>query len=178
MHYIIDGYNLLFKSEWAGKLQDARQKLIEELDNLAGSLNLHITIVFDAPLQTDAIRRGHYRTLELIFTSRGESADDYIAEHAGRTRHKTTVITSDRKLARRVQGEAISVECAQDFLQRLRKRSRKKKPLQVEKVSPTPCFKKTIPAKVEEEGLPPLSNIEAWTAIFEAKYKADYKKKK
>lgn len=181
MHYLVDGYNLLFKTAWAGKLEEARRKLIEELDDHASRLHLHITLVFDAPLQSETLQRGHFRSLEIIFTARGETADDFIANSLSRHHHRTTVVTSDKNLARRVKGEGIFVESAHDFLQRLRKKSLKKSlktnvkqspPIQKKEPPPT---KKVVTPK-GQTGLPDLGDIDAWTAIFEQKYSSDYKK--
>jgi predicted RNA-binding protein with PIN domain len=177
MHYLVDGYNLLFKTAWAGKLEEARRKLIEELDTYAEMFHLHITIVFDAPLQSEELKRGHYRSLEIIFTAKGETADDYIAEYVTRVQHKIAIVTSDKKLAHRVKREGVFVESAHDFLLRLRKKSRKKKPPQVLKKQPTPSPKKEVVQK-PETGLPALSDIDAWNLIFEEKYTTDYKKTK
>ena len=172
MQYVVDGYNLLFQGAYKSErlsLEEARTMLIHSLDQAAQKLSIHITVVFDAPFQSDDLRRGHFNALEIIFTSKGQSADEYIVEyvHRRKGKEKLVIVTSDKGLARRVKEPNVYVEKVQDFLQKLRKKARPK----IEKPVKTAVPIKIAPAPpVKEEGdpktLPPLSDINAWERIF------------
>ncbi len=47
MHYLVDGYNLLFRFLKANPLEKTRQAMIEELNTAVSELNLSVTLVFD-----------------------------------------------------------------------------------------------------------------------------------
>ncbi len=176
MHYYVDGYNLLFKEAWArssSSLEEARKTLIKELDSLATQLNLSITVVFDAPFQTEDLKRGHYRSLEIIFTAYGQTADDYLVETLRHLGKKVLVVTSDRGLRSRVKTMGAEVEGVHDFLVHLRKKSRNKlaksgqKPLIAKREVPTPAKLEVASNEpVDMKNLPALSNVEAWLKIF------------
>lgn len=192
MHYYIDGYNLLFRASWHSSkktLEEQRQALIEMLDREVSLLHLNVTIVFDAPLQTEEWRRSHFRSLEIIFTSRGESADDFLI--ALFERHvapkKACLVSSDKRLAAKVKGLGIRAESVEEFLAWLKKRARKKESL--------PAPKKAVKEKKSEvvveavsnqqvevdiKNLPPLSDLVAWEKIFMAQSikNQDFPKKK
>ncbi len=180
MHYFIDGYNLLFKEAWARTaptLEEARKKLIVELDTLASIVHLNITVVFDAPFQSDDIKRGHFQSLEIIFTARGQTADDYLIDCADSNGKNAVIVTSDRSLAYKVKASGSKVESVHDFLVHLRKKSRNK----LAKSKSLPSLKKPhvqIVQKKEEDltekpldmkNLPSLADIPAWEKIFTKK---------
>jgi len=125
MHYLVDGYNLLFKCSWnhlSTNLEQARSTLIQELDKHASVLNLHLTLVFDAPMQSDELKRGHFNSLEIIFTAKGQTADDYLHDFVAHSQKKVVVVTSDKTLARKVKALGAFVESVPDFLIHLRKK--------------------------------------------------------
>lgn len=188
MRYIVDGYNLLFKEAWArsaSSLEIARKQLIEELDSLASTLNLNITLVFDAPFQSDDLKRGHFRSLEIVFTARNQTADDYIVDLVDLIGKKAIVVTSDRGLSTRTKGSGAAVEGVHDFLVHLRKKCRNKL---AKSHSATLSIKKPkapVPPKIEVveiqpvteakpldmKNLPSLADIPAWDRIFSSRFK-------
>lgn len=195
MHYFIDGYNLLFQSAFLDQkrsLEEARTALIHELDRHAEFLHLHITLVFDAAFQDDECKRGHFKMLELIYTARGHTADDYLVTYADNlhAKERITVVTSDKRLARRLKKPNVDVEGVLDFLHRIRKKSSKKNTSKtVLRASPTKTVKgeRPLPKQIDLESifqqelskkqppslkeLPPLTDIDAWEAIFLSKFK-------
>lgn len=188
MRYIVDGYNLLFKEAWArtaSTLEQARKQLIEELDSLASTLHLDLIVVFDAPFQSDDLRRGHYRSLEIVFTAKGQTADDYIVNLADIVGKKAIVVTSDRGLSRRAKGSGAAIESVHDFLVHLRKKSRNKlaKSSQVPLVIKKQGIKHPVATEPKEEiavveskpldmnNLPSLADIPAWDKIFTSRLK-------
>jgi uncharacterized protein len=186
MRYIVDGYNLLFKEAWtrsASSLELARKQLIEELDTLASTLNLNITVVFDAPFQSDDLKRGHFRSLEIVFTAKNQTADDYIVDLVDMIGKKAIVVTSDRGLSTRTRGSGATVEAAHDFLVHLRKKCRNRlaksysAPLSIKKPkAPVQPKEETIVVLAEAKpldmkNLPSLADIPAWDKIFTSRFK-------
>jgi len=172
MHYVIDGYNLLFQTAYLTpekSLSEARNGLIYALDAFAELFRLHCTLVFDASFQSDPLSRGHYKNLELIYTSKGQTADDYIVEWVELQPDKKhiTVITSDRRLQARLKKPKLQVEAVGVFLKRLRKKRVKKKPHKIEQVSKKESkTKEKKPFVFDPNNLPPLSDLDAWEQIF------------
>lgn len=128
MHYYIDGYNLMFRMrQKADSLEEQREKTLEELEKKIQKINLDATIVFDAQYQLDLSSRTHKGALEICFTDRGETADDYIISElkACENPRNETVITSDNRLAWRARQKNAKTESVEDFLLWLNKRAQK-----------------------------------------------------
>lgn len=194
MRYLIDGYNLLFKTAWMhqhNSLEAARNRLMLELDSDARLLNISISIVFDAPFQSDALSRGHFNSLEIIFTARGETADQFLIQWVQELlpSKNITVVTSDKPLTRHVRSLGVNVESVADFLARLHKRKLNKEkrkdnlpakkrevkkeqpkvvspPIAIPELEPEPIIQKKGSKKNE---LPPLSDLAAWEILFTTK---------
>lgn len=99
MHYLIDGYNVLFKLFEEGiSLKEQRDYLIERLRHSmppSGS----VTLVFDAHFGTDLELRSHAGDLEIVYSSKGETADDWILGRIQRGKaYSFTVVTQDKSL--------------------------------------------------------------------------------
>lgn len=101
MHYYLDGYNCLFCTEGIhNNLNQQRTRFLEHLRACVLALNLDATVVFDSTIQS-APTRGHLHPLECIYTSRYETADQYLLaliEHH-RSPSRITLVTSDNQLA-------------------------------------------------------------------------------
>lgn len=200
MHYFIDGYNLLFRSAWSrhsDNLEEMRSKLITELDSEAQLLHLNITLVFDAPLLLEGLQRGHFRSLEIIYTSHGQTADEFLLSVLEECRRpqEVTLVTSDKGLRNKARVFGVHVEPVEQFVSWLKKRIIKKKmkakseklaPITEKKAATTPQAKKSkkiqpAPLKQDPEEfkepdriqkhkkgtLPPLTDILKWEKIFE-----------
>ena len=103
MHYFIDGYNLLFRVLKSGdNLKSKREEITKNLDTKIDILKLDCTLVFDSHYQEDDSTRSHYKSLEIVFTATGQTADEYILTELKQSKNPTqhTVITSDKILAR------------------------------------------------------------------------------
>jgi uncharacterized protein len=176
MLFLVDGYNLLFQTAFLSQkksFEEARYALITELDSFAHDQGLHLTLVFDAGFQTEEMKRSHFGALEIIFTSRGQTADDYLVDEVARLQTRLTVVTSDKRLAARLRAPHVTILGVLDFLQKLRKKSRKK--MQPQKIVATKKEPETkVPQAVcevkkpplDKKKLPPLSDLVAWEAIF------------
>jgi predicted RNA-binding protein with PIN domain len=133
MRYLIDAYNLLFRTQKKkGPLEKNRQSLIEELNELTSKLNLHATLVFDGAEEHLRLpSRGHYDALEIIYTTKGQSADEYIFDEvrAAKSPSQLTVVSNDRELTGRCRQHRAKTLTIDEFLHSLVKKKAKKKRL-------------------------------------------------
>jgi predicted RNA-binding protein with PIN domain len=105
VHIIVDGYNLIRQSpelrrfERAG-LEAGRKALIHRLSIYRRFRGHAITVVFDG-WQTGALAEERTRegSMTIIFSRKGEKADDVIRRLAGKGGREVMVVTSDRELA-------------------------------------------------------------------------------
>lgn len=184
MQYYIDGYNLLFKASWthlATNLEKMREELLVDLNEKARFLNLQFVIVFDAPQQTDEMRRSHFQALEIIFSSYGQTADDLLIEmlEHHKTPQNVILVTSDKSLQRKAKAVKAQVQTIDEFLKTVQKKWLKKKKKQKEEK--TPPLKTALQDKVQERKakkdepidtsgkLPPLSDLAKWEKLFKAR---------
>lgn len=118
IHYVIDGYNLLFRLlEPGSKIESYRESLIKILISQAQEKKLSLTVVFDAHHQKNGESRTHKGQLEIVYTDFGQTADAYILEHL--TPH-TVVVTSDDHLARHVKNSGNKSIGIDKFLKLIR----------------------------------------------------------
>lgn len=128
MHYYIDGYNLLFRLLKPGEeMRKQREQITADIEKIATTLQLDFTLVFDA-YQEDEGSRSHYKSIEVIFTAKGESADDFILRSLKDCRHPSehTVVTSDKKLAHLSKLRLGKTESVEEFLSWTAKRCKNK----------------------------------------------------
>ena len=132
MHYLIDGYNLLFQlPELKGaSLQVKREKIIEIFQEYLISIPLQITIVFDGNKQSSAeVIKRHINQLEIVYTAKKQTADSYIIEELENKFSPSKlclVVTSHSGLARQSQGLQASTQTIEEFLEYLSGKMRKK----------------------------------------------------
>jgi len=161
MHYLVDGYNFLFRLNADPKnLTERRQQLINDLGTKAQLLNLQVTLVFDSQYQQGESTRSHYKELEILFTSYGETADDRIIEEvqAAAKPKQIVVVTSDKKLAwfaRRCEAQTQSIE---DFNTWLEKRYRN-------------LYRGKKEKKEQSPGTKLETDIDRWLRLFEERHK-------
>lgn len=132
MYYLIDGYNLLFRKLESGQsIQSQRQNLINALQKIINTLHLSAAVIFDSAYQEYEGSRSHIQTLEVVFTDKGQSADDYILDEIRRHQRpqQLIVISSDNKLTWRCRQLGAKTESCEEFAQwtRERQKSRKRK---------------------------------------------------
>lgn len=108
--YLVDGNNVMGARPdgWWRDRADAMQRLVNQLDDLAGAQGDDLHVVFD----------GRERELQAVrvAVSFARHADDAIAERAG---PGLTVVTADRELAGRVRAKGAEVVGARSLLKRL-----------------------------------------------------------
>ena len=133
-HYLIDGYNWLFRSTRGRneeRLQIERERLCHELSIRLSIAGMQATIVFDSHFQPGPGEKQHLKGILIYFTDKGQTADDYILDlikYSSKPRDYT-VITSDLRLAwavRQKSGQTLDIPAFQKVLDRIYlKKSRK-----------------------------------------------------
>lgn len=145
MHYFIDGYNLLFRILGNPRpLQRSRQHVIASINEKVSLLKLNATLVFDGASEEHAQNsRGHFDVLEIIYTSKAQSADDYILEEIQQssTPSQETIVTSDRELALRCKNLGAKIKSIESFLEWIEKKCKKDKA--AKRPSPKKGFKES-----------------------------------
>ena len=105
MKLIIDGYNLIRQSESLQRferfsLEEGRKELIRRLSHFKRRRGHKITVVFDGWIHGSAREERHTEGgITVIFSKRGEKADEVIKRLALQTGSALTVVTSDRSIA-------------------------------------------------------------------------------
>jgi len=105
MHIIIDGYNLIRQSDTLRRqerlcLETGRNALIQWVA-LYRKLRRHqVTIVFDGWENGSSIEeRDRQAGIDIIYSCRGDKADDVIKRMAEKKKEDLVVVTSDRDIA-------------------------------------------------------------------------------
>jgi len=134
MHLIIDGYNFLHAIRSplrlsSIQLQWERQRLIDQLSYYRQTKPCEITVVFDG-WQGDwtTEKREKKKGIELIYSKRGEKADEVIKRLAKEKGSGAIVITSDREISRYAEKMAVAVIPSDQFQEKMEQSS-----IQVEK---------------------------------------------
>jgi len=129
--YIIDGYNLLFNwSEETHSLEIRRAHLVGWIQQVFQQINQCGTIVFDGAHRRDEEYGLSYPSpMEVVYTPKGQSADQYIVEQAELIKNKKAivVVTNDQSLKRHVSALGVNTMSNQAFLQWIVKRRSQKK---------------------------------------------------
>ncbi len=125
MHLIIDGYNLLHAGRSAVQLsatdlQSERERLIDLLSAYRRQKPREMTVVFDGwqggwVTETKERRKG----IDLIFSKRGEKADEVIKRIVMEKGAEVVVITSDQEVSRFAERMDVSVIPSETFLERV-----------------------------------------------------------
>ncbi len=105
VHLIIDGYNLIRQSPWlsildARDLEAGREALLQTLSDYRQRRSQHkITVIFDG-WQGGALQesRGRCSGMEVIYSRRGERADEVIKRLLTREGRRVVMVSSDREL--------------------------------------------------------------------------------
>lgn len=156
MHYLIDGYNLIFSLvESKESLQTLRHRVIVALQKQFAKRKISGTLVFDGAHRRDEESGLSYSSpLTIAYTPKGQSADDYIVEMIERAKNPKliTVVTNDRGLAMHAKSHGAKVQPNDEFIHWLKKRKKKK-----------------IAEPTETQ-----ANIDRLLKIFEERLKNDY----
>lgn len=126
MHIIIDGYNLIRQSdvlrlhERQG-LEAGRKALVHLLSGYRRDRGHRITIIFDGwiggPSQEERDREAG---IDIIYSRRGEKADEVIKRLARRHTDEMIVVTSDRSIMDAVLRAGVTAVSSREFEARIR----------------------------------------------------------
>ncbi len=122
MRYLIDGYNLFFKlEEEILPLEEKREEFITLLDQVVGNLRLNVLLIFDSHYQNaeNFASKRKLTHLEVSFSPKNLSADQYILELLEWDAKNTTLVTSDRELGRKgiyLGAKEMSIEAFVAFI--------------------------------------------------------------
>jgi predicted RNA-binding protein with PIN domain len=104
MHIIIDGYNLIRQSDSLRRyerqsLEAGRRALIINLAEYKRKKGHQITVVFDG-WEGGSIReeRDRQNNINIIYSRRGEKADDVVKRLSDNSQEETIIVTSDREI--------------------------------------------------------------------------------
>ena len=104
MHLIVDGYNVIRQSPRLQfldvmDLQAGREALLELLAHYRRRSHHQITVVFDGWQRGDLKEnRDRYEGILVIYSRRGERADEVIKRLLTQERERALVVTSDREI--------------------------------------------------------------------------------
>lgn len=126
MHYLIDGYNLLFfcRTGERRSLEAERKALVAWLQQAFARMKCKATLVFDgAHTKGEESGRAYPSPLEVVYAPKGQSADAYIVEMLETAKNPKifVTVTNDRGLHRHARSFGAKVESNGDFLARLKK---------------------------------------------------------
>ncbi len=142
-HYLIDGYNWLFRtlhSKQEETLQIEREKIIRELSLKLTTAHMTATLVFDSHYNPGPAERLMARGIPIYFTDAGQTADEYILDFMRYTSRPQdyTIVTSDNRLAwavRQKKGHSISIPEFRKMLDRICLKKKNPKPHNERKLS-------------------------------------------
>lgn len=128
LHLIIDGYNLLGARGQVGgaagwESEPAREQLLRELAAYRHAKAHPITIVFDAWRQGPGTGGHEHRAgIEVVYSRRGEQADQVIQRLAAEFGRDCAVVSSDREVQAFARAQGALVMGAGEFDAKLRAR--------------------------------------------------------
>ena len=104
MHIIVDGYNLIRLTELReyerARLEDGRKALLRLLAEYRKKRGHFVTVVFDGWMDGSFNEeRDRYGGVEIIYSRRGEKADEVIKRLIEKAGEEITVVTSDREIS-------------------------------------------------------------------------------
>lgn len=130
LHLIVDGYNLLALTGRIGAgtslhSEMARESFLRDLASYRQRKSHPITVVFDGWQQGWGVEhREHRLGLEIIFSRRGEKADQVIQRLAAEFGSACAVVSSDREIITVAKAQGAFVMTAQEFIGKLQESSR------------------------------------------------------
>ncbi len=120
-YLIIDGYNLLSGGRaLSGHLEAAREQLLRDLARYRHRKNHHLTVVFDGWQQGQpSEQREHRSGVQVIYSKRGERADQVIQRLARQYGSDCAVVSSDHEIVNAARAHGAFVMNAQEFASKL-----------------------------------------------------------
>lgn len=125
MHLIVDGYNLLAGAgSLSGRLESARETLVHDLAAYRHRKHHRITVVFDGWRQgRSSEQREHRAGVQVIYSKRGERADQVIQRLASEYGTDCAVVSSDHEIMNVARAHGALVMSAREFSEKLHRSS-------------------------------------------------------
>jgi predicted RNA-binding protein with PIN domain len=122
MHLIVDGYNLLAGAgSLSVHLESARETLVRDLAAYRHRKNYLITVVFDGWQQGQlSEQREHHAGVQVIYSKRGERADQVIQRLARQYGVDCAVVTSDHEIVNVAKAYGAFIMGSREFAGKLR----------------------------------------------------------
>lgn len=119
IHLLIDGYNLLAVHS-ASRSEMARESLIQDLAAYRHRKGHAITVVFDGWQHGQAVEgREHRAGVQVIYSKRGEKADQVIQRLVRQYGADCAVVSSDHEIVNSARTHGAFVMGSQEFVGRL-----------------------------------------------------------
>lgn len=121
IYLIIDGYNLLGRTGGlSGSIETARESLLQALASYRHRKQHPITVVFDGWQQGQPTERHEHRSgVEIVYSKRGERADQVIQRLAREFGTGCAVVSSDHEVMQSARASGAFVLSAQEFALKL-----------------------------------------------------------
>jgi len=121
-HLIVDGYNLLAGAgSLSGHLESARERLVHDLAAYRHRKNYFITVVFDGWQQGRPSEQQEHRAgVQVIYSRRGERADQVIQRLAREYGADCAVVSSDHEIVNAAKAYGAFTMGAREFGGKLR----------------------------------------------------------
>jgi uncharacterized protein len=125
LHLLIDGYNLLGASGAVARTSNlhsdmARESLLRDLASYRQRKGHALTVVFDGWQQGRPIEsREHRAGVQVIYSKRGERADQVIQRLAREYGSDCAVVSSDREIVDAAKAHGAFVMGAEEFVRKL-----------------------------------------------------------
>ncbi|UCH90977.1 MAG: NYN domain-containing protein, partial [Nitrospirota bacterium] len=133
-HLIIDGYNVLGAmglppEKVVGKGEVHRDQLVARLALYSQAIHCSVTVIFDAWRQPGNMRQTSHQTgVTVIYTAKGERADQVIQQLIRQYGNESAVVSSDLEVTNVARAFGAFVIRSQEFLGRLQKGGQQKTP--------------------------------------------------
>jgi len=125
MRVIVDGYNLIRQSPDLSQLERqgleaGRRELVRRLSEYQRRKRHQIQVVFDAGSGGDSSQRQEWsQGVSIVYSRRGETADEVIKRLAAAGREGVVIVTADRALASFAERQGATTIGAEEFEQRI-----------------------------------------------------------
>ena len=121
MKIIIDGYNLMYRMELTGSLEQKREKLLIALAEFMAVNPNEILLVFDGGKYPSHHRGKDAKYgIKIFYSAQGETADDYIMEMVEKRTGKAKmhlIVSSDRKITDHAKEHFMKVMTSDEFVE-------------------------------------------------------------
>lgn len=161
--YVIDGYNLLFRLFPHATLKiltNKREELIRALGTVSKIFSWECSLLFDGTYGTNKeLSRTHIGNIEVIYSPKGKSVDRVLLDADLDFFKGAQLVTSDEKLGRMMKLKGVKTLSSESFAKLIKKK--------LSGISPSIEQSETRKSKGGKSNLPPLSDTDSWTKLFE-----------